>query len=191
MAERPSKAAASAAKADVKKQKPAAQDAPVVAKAGAPATARLPSYVPPPMFLNALVRRERGPNGRESVTMPVEAYRKLLAAAAAAVFDEADYLSRNDDVRALVEKGTLLSGLQHYVSDGYTERRASLKIPVDDPWYRKIYPDVAEQITAGQFKDSADHFTRSGFQEGRVPAEIYAGDIAEWREIVRKNGGTR
>jgi|GEM_PF-4184867 len=162
--------------------------APASPPAAAPEGGRIPSYVPPPMFLNALVRRERGPNGRDTVSMPVEVYRKLLAAAAGPVFDEQEYLRRNDDVRALVKSKKLVSGLQHFVSDGYAERRASLRIPVDDSWYRATYPDVAREIASGKLKDGPDHFAQFGFHEGRVPAKAYEGEIGEWRELVKKHG---
>ena len=45
-------------------------------------------------------------------------------------------------------------------------------VSVDEPWYRRTYPDVAEAIDAGSFKSAQDHFVQNGWFEGRHPYEI-------------------
>lgn len=45
-------------------------------------------------------------------------------------------------------------------------------VPVDEPWYRRTYPDVADAIDAGLFKSAHDHFVQNGWFEGRRPYEI-------------------
>jgi len=41
--------------------------------------------------------------------------------------------------------------------------------PVDEEWYRKTYPDVAEAIAAGLFRSAKQHFIENGYFEGRWP----------------------
>ena len=45
-------------------------------------------------------------------------------------------------------------------------------VSVDEPWYRRTYPDVAEAIDAGMFKSAHDHFVQNGWFEGRHPYEV-------------------
>lgn len=45
-------------------------------------------------------------------------------------------------------------------------------VSVDELWYRRTYPDVAEAIDAGLFKSARDHFVQNGWFEGRRPYEI-------------------
>jgi len=39
----------------------------------------------------------------------------------------------------------------------------------DEAWYRAGYPDVAEAIAAGIFRDARHHFVANGYFEGRAP----------------------
>ncbi len=45
-------------------------------------------------------------------------------------------------------------------------------MPVDEQWYRRTYPDVAEAIDAGMFRSAHDHFVQNGYFEGRHPCEV-------------------
>ncbi|MFT3989207.1 hypothetical protein [Aestuariivirga sp.] len=152
--------------------------------------ARYPSYLPPPAILNALVQPGRDAKGRDTVTMPKEVFHKLLAAIAAPVFDEADYLARYADIRTLVQKGKIPSALSHFASDGHREKRATAKMPVDDDWYRATYPDVAQEIRNGKLRDGTEHFRVFGYQEARVPAKECQADVAEWTSLLKRFGKT-
>jgi hypothetical protein len=44
-------------------------------------------------------------------------------------------------------------------------------VPVDDVFYRTSYPDVAEAIDAGVYRDAKHHFVDYGYFEGRRPFE--------------------
>jgi hypothetical protein len=44
-------------------------------------------------------------------------------------------------------------------------------VPVDDAWYRASYPDVAEAIDAGAYRNAKHHFVDYGYFEGRRPFE--------------------
>jgi hypothetical protein len=45
-------------------------------------------------------------------------------------------------------------------------------IEVDEAWYVKQYPDVAEAIRDGVIKSAREHFLNDGYFEGRLPFEI-------------------
>jgi hypothetical protein len=42
-------------------------------------------------------------------------------------------------------------------------------VPVDEAWYRATYPDVAEAIAFGEYRDAREHFIQHGYIEGRRP----------------------
>ena len=45
-------------------------------------------------------------------------------------------------------------------------------VTVDEDWYRKTYPDVDQAIASGATSSAKEHFTASGYFEGRRPAKI-------------------
>ena len=44
-------------------------------------------------------------------------------------------------------------------------------VAVDEAWYRRAYPDVAEAIDAGVYRSAKHHFADYGYFEGRRPFE--------------------
>jgi len=44
-------------------------------------------------------------------------------------------------------------------------------VPVDEDFYRRSYPDVAEAIDAGTYRNAKHHFVDYGYFEGRRPFE--------------------
>ena len=42
-------------------------------------------------------------------------------------------------------------------------------MPFDEAWYRRTYPDVAQAIHTGTYRDARQHFIESGYFEGRRP----------------------
>jgi hypothetical protein len=42
-------------------------------------------------------------------------------------------------------------------------------VSVDEAWYRAAYPDVAEAIDAGTYRNAKHHFVDYGYFEGRRP----------------------
>jgi hypothetical protein len=49
-------------------------------------------------------------------------------------------------------------------------------VAVDENWYRRSYPDVADAIKAGTYKSAKHHFVEEGYFEGRVPCEFDVDD---------------
>jgi hypothetical protein len=45
-------------------------------------------------------------------------------------------------------------------------------IPVDEDWYAKRYPDIAESIRQGVVESARTHFVNDGYFEGRLPFPI-------------------
>jgi hypothetical protein len=150
----------------------------------ADAARKRPAYVPPPRLLELSITRGTGANGKPTVTMPLEAFTRLLEAAMSGAFDEADYLRRHMDVQVGVAAGEIPSAIRHYAAHGYFEGRATLSYEVDADWYLTMYPDVQEAISAGQVRDAAHHFEAFGWAEGRVPNPDYAASAGEWHQIA-------
>jgi hypothetical protein len=42
-------------------------------------------------------------------------------------------------------------------------------VPVDEQWYCETYPDVAQAIAAGDYRNARHHFVADGYFEGRWP----------------------
>ena len=66
------------------------------------------------------------------------------------------------------------SGFDHYVETGYFENRLPRRLVVDEAYYIKENPDVAEGIRRGIVKNAQDHFDNAGFAEGRLPFKDFS-----------------
>lgn len=144
-------------------------------------------YLPPATIMKKLIRRQKGSDGKETVTMSIQTFHKLMEAALTGIFDEKSYLEKFADIRTAVKARIIPTGLRHFVTDGYFEGRAPLKYEVDEAWYLKTYPDVALAIKSGKVNNGAHHFEVFGFAEGRVPNKDYQRIVAEWRELEKKH----
>lgn len=51
-------------------------------------------------------------------------------------------------------------------------RRLIAGVQVDEKWYLRRYPDIADAIKQGIVKSARRHFLDDGYFEGRVPFEI-------------------
>ena len=162
------------------------QPAPVKPQPVDPQTTEAIGYLPPAAIMKKLIRRQKGADGKESVTMSIHTFHKLMEAALVGIFDEKAYLEKFADIRTAVKARTIPTGLRHFVTDGYFEGRAPLKYEVDDAWYLKTYPDVALAIKSGKVQNGAHHFEVFGFAEGRVPNKDFQRIVAEWRELEKK-----
>jgi hypothetical protein len=45
-------------------------------------------------------------------------------------------------------------------------------VDVDEDWYEKTYPDIAEAVRDGRVKSARHHFLDNGYIEGRMPAPM-------------------
>lgn len=109
-----------------------------------------------------------GKSPDQSVRLQKDCIRDLLKVAIDGRFDEAWYLSRYQDVAEAVKKGTIASGLDHYVSVGVYEARIPYPLALDQPDYLKRHADVARSVKQGPYQSAADHFYAVGFREGRA-----------------------
>jgi hypothetical protein len=58
--------------------------------------------------------------------------------------------------------------------------------PVDEAWYRATYPDVAEAIDAGTYRNGKHHFVANGYLEGRRPFPMAVDEafyLAEYPDV--------
>jgi hypothetical protein len=47
-----------------------------------------------------------------------------------------------------------------------------IAVPVDEEWYLKKYPDVAEAVAGGRYRSAKHHFVEEGYFEGRRPGNM-------------------
>ncbi|GAC1348038.1 MAG: hypothetical protein NVSMB18_34960 [Acetobacteraceae bacterium] len=93
-------------------------------------------------------------------------------------FDEAYYLARHDDVRLAVEQGIVASGLEHYRTSGYNERRAARRKPTaqtaSDTWWAALLQTVARLETDVQARAPAIEAlrARAALRHARRPAAV-------------------
>jgi hypothetical protein len=51
-------------------------------------------------------------------------------------------------------------------------RRLIADVPVDEAWYLKRYPDIADAIDRGIVNSAKSHFVSDGYFEGRMPFPV-------------------
>jgi hypothetical protein len=56
---------------------------------------------------------------------------------------------------------------------------------VDERWYLRAYPDVADAVRDQQIASATEHFEIIGAGEGRSPAPRYAPVAAQWKKATR------
>ncbi|ACI97462.1 conserved hypothetical protein [Rhodospirillum centenum SW] len=84
-------------------------------------------------------------------------------------FDEAFYLARWADVRAAVNAGQVMSGLEHYLAFGQAEGRDPTPL-FDEEAYLARWADVRVAVEAGQFHSGYEHYLAFGWREDRDPS---------------------
>jgi len=52
-----------------------------------------------------------------------------------------------------------------------------LCVEVDEAWYCRTYPDVAEALNAGAYTSAREHFVKHGYFEGRRPRELPVDEV--------------
>ena len=111
--------------------------------------------------------------GELRVSVSYEDFVKLLKLMIGGIQVDEDFYARAyEDIGQAVRTGTLPSGRQHFINDGYFEGRLPFPIRVDEAWYLRQYPDVAESIRRGILASAQEHFDLDGYKEGRLPFEM-------------------
>ncbi|MCX5658429.1 MAG: peptidylprolyl isomerase [Planctomycetota bacterium] len=87
-------------------------------------------------------------------------------AAFANLFNETYYLQKYPDVKAGVQAGNFVSGLQHFFLYGQREGRSPSPY-WDEKYYLFKNPDVAAAVSSGAQASGFAHFALSGQKEGR------------------------
>lgn len=91
-------------------------------------------------------------------------------------FDEETYLLLHPDVAAAVRAGQFRSGYEHWVVRGEREgrlvrlnkSRPELPADFDEASYLARYPDVADLLARGVFRNGYEHWVHTGAAEGRL-----------------------
>src|SRR5690349_13040798 len=98
-------------------------------------------------------------------------------------FDEVAYLKANPDVQALVDRGVVQSGLEHWRTTGAEEHALGLRrsgffeydLVYDEAMYLAQNEDVARAVRSGELVSGYQHWSRIGrheFAEGRRSAQF-------------------
>jgi hypothetical protein len=85
-------------------------------------------------------------------------------------FDELFYLQAHPDVARDVEAGNLSAGRDHYIANGFAERRICFEF--DENWYAAEYPLAALEVGRGNWEDLRHHFVETGATRGYKPAPV-------------------
>jgi hypothetical protein len=104
------------------------------------------------------------------------------------------YIAPFDKVTGLLTLTTIKGQLT--ASASYDEfqtmiRTLLLGIEVDEDWYRREYPDVADAIAAGTVASAKTHFLNDGYFEGRLPFPLVVDEtfyLAEYPEVAEAVG---
>ena len=85
------------------------------------------------------------------------------------------YLPPFDVIRRAVEITTVKGELRVNVSyDSFVDilRLIISGIEMDEEWYLREYPDIAEAVKVGRLASARQHFIDDGYFEGRLPFPI-------------------
>ncbi len=125
--------------------------------------------------LQLLVRKRVSKNGNSEIIVSEKTFREILNSALRSVeFDEAWYLEKNPDVKEAISKGSVKSGFDHFVHNGYFEGRLPRKVEFDESFYLKEYPDIASAVADKSIPSAEEHFFYVGRLEGRLPSSGFS-----------------
>lgn len=112
-------------------------------------------------------------------------------------FNEEFYLNKYSDVKEAVRKGSFLSGKDHYIRCGKSEKRLPLpELPLiyNEGVYRIANKDVDEAIKKCDYNNGVEHYISSGWKEGRLiglPVDfndsIYRGFNPDVENAIKNN----
>lgn len=144
------------------------------------------NYLPRgPILLKSLRLTTDRLNGDFKLTVSSAVLAELLRNVISTLpFDEAIYLSRNDDIRAAHEAGEIANLHDHFVEAGFFEGRIASKNVVDADWYVARYPDVYDAIKNQAVRDAETHYIANGAAEGRVPNQDVEVIAERWNKIL-------
>jgi hypothetical protein len=150
------------------------------------------TYLPP---IDEICRRldiRREDLDARTVTIPTKFFRFLLSAFLESIhIDEDTYLKENPDVAAAVKSGSVDSGRQHFLTNGYFEGRRPGDQPIDEEWYLGTWPDVAMAHRRGRIVDLKRQLQRDWPVRGSSSQRQAASDERSvgQRVLARVSGG--
>ena len=174
------------AKLDSQQMSSFAPDDPMVGASGAPR-----AYVPPlALVLQGLDVTEmdfRGPR----VSVSASFLRFVLGEMARAMpFDPAYYGDANPDVEAARLAGDVATLHDHFVAQGYFERRQPHALPFDAFYYVNHYDDLAAAFDPKDASTLHTHYQGHGWQEGRAGVSWQRADADRWVLAARASAPT-
>ena len=144
------------------------------------------AYVPPlALVLQGLDVTEMDFHGpRVSVSAPF--LRFVLGEMARAMpFDASYYGDANPDVEAARLAGDVSTLHEHFVAQGYFERRQPHALPFDAFYYVSHYDDLAAAFNPKDALALHTHYQGYGWQEGRAGVSWQRADADRWVHAAR------
>jgi hypothetical protein len=134
-------------------------------------------------ILHAIGTSRKDLNGQTEITIPVSLFKHLFQIALVhSDFNLAGYLAENRDIQEAAKKGQVPDPKMHYVGFGFFEGRRGATPAVDEPWYRRTYPDIAAAIRKGDINSGSEHFNMKGGEEFRAPTADHVDDAKKWKK---------
>ena len=100
-------------------------------------------------------------------------------------FDAQFYADANPDVEAARLAGDVSSLHDHFVTQGYFERRQPHDLPFDARYYAAEYDDLAAAFAGASDATLQHHFNQHGWHEGRVGVPAQRPHADRWVAATR------
>jgi hypothetical protein len=104
-------------------------------------------------------------------------------------FDADQYAQANPDVEAARLAGDVSTLHEHFVTQGYFERRQPHELPFDAFYYATHYEDLARAFDPNDVTALRRHYNSHGWQEGRVGVSWQRADADRWVTAARAGQG--
>ena len=105
-------------------------------------------------------------------------------------FNPSHYAAANPDVEAARLAGEVATLHQHFVEQGYFERRCPHDLPFDSYYYVTQYEDLRNVFAQHDLSMTQTHFLNHGWQEGRVAVSWQRDEADRWVAAARKSMST-
>jgi hypothetical protein len=125
--------------------------------------------------------------GNDRVSVSAKFLRFLIGEIARAMpFDEDFYGQAYPDVEAARLAGDVATLHDHFVTQGYFERRRPHEMPCDPNYYATNYEDLARVFDPRDEETLLSHFRHHGWQEGRVGVAWQRAEADRWVAAARQ-----
>ncbi len=147
------------------------------------------AYIPPFAFICEALGITEAQMSEPRATVSVPFLRFLIGELMrAAPFDPAWYAHYYPDIEPALSGDEIASAHQHYLEQGYFEKRLPHSLAVDPDWYWRRYADLTRHYHRQEIAALCEHLFTQGWWEGRVGIPELSAHADRWVEAVRRYG---